>query len=226
MNKLAVLDKKMPLRAYPEQDLNRIILTDFLTWLSNILSLTDEVSAKRLEISLPALKEHCWGMGFDEVKKMFEMYVDGKLSVKPLPNYFDRILFGKIVNAYNQQKPKKKIMAPETVKKSDSETEKLFFEVLADEFKEFKKLGKVNNLRNWLYDEIVKRGVTVEDVPKSVAWKHSVKEIKEAQKFVDHRDRLNDADLKVQAITLYKQKLIEIIFKRYIDVTQLINDLK
>lgn len=107
---LAVLNKNIPLKAYPEQDLNRIILTVLMPFISGLLSLTDETSANRLKIALPAIKEQCHSMGFSEIKKMFEMYADGKLSVKPIPNYFDRILLGQIFKAYKSEsrtKPKK-----------------------------------------------------------------------------------------------------------------------
>ena len=65
-----------PLRGIPEETLNKIIVEQFTIWIANLLSLTDETSAERLEIALPAIKEHCWSMGFDEIKKMFEMYAD------------------------------------------------------------------------------------------------------------------------------------------------------
>lgn len=107
MSKLAKIESTIPIKAIPEEELNRIILTDFLTWLSRLLSLTDEVSAERLEVALPAIKEHCWSMGFAEIKKMFEMYIDNKLSLTPKTNYFDRALLGQIVDAYKQVKPKK-----------------------------------------------------------------------------------------------------------------------
>jgi len=108
MGNLVIFKSSIPIKAIPEQELNKVILTDFLTWISGLLSLTDEVSANRLEIALPAIKQHCWSMGFDEIKKMFEMYVDNKLSIKPIPNYFDRILLGKIVDSYKEQRPRKK----------------------------------------------------------------------------------------------------------------------
>ena len=105
---LVKLDKQLPLRAYPEKELNKVLLMNFLPFLTRLLSLTDEVSANRLEMALPAIKEQCIGMGFKEIKKMFEMYVDSKLSLKPIPNYFDRILLGKIVSNYKSlNKPKK-----------------------------------------------------------------------------------------------------------------------
>ena len=108
-NKLTKLDNKIPIKSIPEQELNRIIIMEFTEWIADLLSLTDEISAKRLEIALPAIKEHCWSMGFDEIKKMFEMYVDNKLALKPIPNYFDRILLGKILIAYKQQKKMNRI---------------------------------------------------------------------------------------------------------------------
>ena len=101
---LIKLNNKLPLKAYPEETLNKVILTQFSVWVANLLSLTDESSANKLEIALPAIKQHCWSLGFDEIKKMFEMYADSKLSIKPIPNYFDRILLGKIVESYKAQK--------------------------------------------------------------------------------------------------------------------------
>lgn len=106
MNNLAKIESTIPIKAIPEQELNMIILTQFTVWVANLLSLTDETSANRLETALPAIKEHCWSMGFVEIKKMFEMYADNKLSISPIPNYFDRILLGKIVDAYKSQKQK------------------------------------------------------------------------------------------------------------------------
>ena len=112
LDKYEKLNDKLPLKAYPKdgQLLNSIIINVFVEWLSGLLTLSSQTSAERLEIALPAIKEHCGSMGFDEIKKMFEMYADSKLSIKPIPNYFDRILFGKIVAAYKEQKivkPKK-----------------------------------------------------------------------------------------------------------------------
>lgn len=106
MSNLAKIESTIPIKAIPEQELNMIILTQFTVWVANLLSLTDETSANRLETALPAIKEHCWSMGFVEIKKMFEMYADNKLSISPIPNYFDRILLGKIVDDYKSQKQK------------------------------------------------------------------------------------------------------------------------
>lgn len=103
---LIVKYNNIPIKAIPEESLNKILIVDFSPWLADLLSLTDEISSNRLEIALPAIKEHAWSMGFDEIKKMFEMYADNKLSITPIPNYFDRILLGKIVEAYKSQKQK------------------------------------------------------------------------------------------------------------------------
>lgn len=156
---LVKLDRKIPINAIPEEELNMIILTKLTVWLSDLLSLTDEVSAKRLETALPAVKKHCWSMGFDEVQKMFKMYADGELSVKPIANYFDRILVGKIFNAYRDFKK----VQPEV--KSSSEKEKeakdnqdfLYMVQAFDFFKQYRELPIVSY---WIYDYLeTKKGL-------------------------------------------------------------------
>lgn len=150
-NKLAVLDRSLPLRAFPEKDLNRVLLIDFLPWLTALLSLTDEISSKRLEIALPAIKDRCIGMGFSEIKKMFEMYADNNLDVKPIPNYFDRILFGKIVNSYVQQKPKvKKVIMEKELSKE--EKDKIMIGACERLFIQFKNNGEITDVSDHVYD--------------------------------------------------------------------------
>lgn len=122
--KLAKIDNPIPIKCIPENDLNTILVTEFSVWISGLLSLTDTTSMERLEIALPAIKQHCWSLGFVEIKKMFEMYADGLLKVKPIPNYFDRILVGKIVEAYKEQKPRTK---PDTSSTEISEESKALY---------------------------------------------------------------------------------------------------
>jgi hypothetical protein len=131
------LDKNLPLRAYPKDQLDKVVIMELLPYLCRLMSLTDEVSANRLEMALPAIKEQCIGMGFKEIKKMFEMYVDSKLSLKPIPNYFDRILLGKIVSNYKSlNKPKK------MEEKEISEEEKEF--IMAEAIDRLKKEVAIN----------------------------------------------------------------------------------
>jgi len=98
-NKLTVLENKLPFRAYPENELDKVLETVFKYWLANLLSIKAD-NEEKLNLAIPAIKNHFWSLGFDEVKKAFEMYADGKLSTKPIPNYFDRILVGQIFNDY------------------------------------------------------------------------------------------------------------------------------
>lgn len=156
-NKLQILDKNLPLRNYPEQDLNRAILMEFMPYLTRLLSLTDETSSNRLEMALPAIKEHCWGMGFSEMKKMFEMYVDNKLTVQPMANYFDRILLGKIVSSYMQQKSK---VIKKEILKIMSESEKI--EIMEIAIKEaidvYRETGDID-LSSSKYDYLYAKGL-------------------------------------------------------------------
>jgi len=139
---LVIKYPNVPLRSIPEQELNTIVLTKFMPWVIDLLSLTGEKSADRLEVALPALKTHCWSMGFDEIKKMFEMYADGKLSMQPKSNYFDRILLGQIFNDYKKQLPSHKNPKPETYI-SDDEKEFLWITFIVNCFEQYKHDGKM-----------------------------------------------------------------------------------
>ena len=148
----------LPIKAIPESELNTIILTTFLTWLADILSLTDEVSAKRLKTALPAIKKHCWSMGFAEIKKMFEMYVDFQLGIKPIPNYFDRILFGKIVEAYKQQKQKpKKIIEPMVISDEDKRNNEIMSATICFDY--YVQNGYLNETSGYLYKLLLDKGL-------------------------------------------------------------------
>ena len=154
---LVKLEKKLPLRAYSQEELNKVLLMDFLPWLCALLSLTDETSANRLEMALPAIKTQCIGMGFQEIKKMFENYADGKLSIKPIPNYFDRILLGKIVSDYKTTKPKEKKII-HTPKPTLEETEKLIDNQIVELVLHFQETGEIKLGYLHLYEYLFKRG--------------------------------------------------------------------
>lgn len=155
---LVKLEKKMPLRGYPEEKLNTVLVMDFLPWLGSLLSLTGETSAERLEIALPAIKTQCIGMGFAEIKKMFEMYADGKLSVKPIPNYFDRILLGKILEAYKAQKPKVKKEIPQ-IEVSAEETKKIVDRQITEMVLHYQSTREIKLGYLHLYKPLFDRGV-------------------------------------------------------------------
>lgn len=158
--KLQVLERSIPIKSIPEEELNRIILTDFLTWVCDLLSLTDEVSAKRLKIALPAIKIHCWSYGFDEIKKMFELYADNKLSIKPMPNYFDRILFGKIVAAYKEQKVKEiKVIEPIVISEEDKRNNEIMSACICFDY--YIQNGILNDTSLYLYSVLKEKGLMI-----------------------------------------------------------------
>lgn len=191
---LVKLDKSIPIKAIPEQELNSIILTQFTVWVANLLSLTDETSAERLETALPAIKEHCWSMGFDEIKKMFEMYVDNKLNIEPIPNYFDRILLGKISSAYKQQKKTK----PKKIDEDSYKAEQDYIHVVSvyDHFISTKKIGEESV---WIYSYLT-------DVKKVVEFDKGIRK----ELFKKHYEKLP----KQEAITESKLELLKDYFTK------------
>ncbi len=159
MTKLSILERTIPLRAIPEKDLNKALIMDFAPWLSKLLSLKDQTSADRLEMALPAIKEQCISMGFVEIKKMFEMYVDGKFDIEPKTNFFDRILFGKIVaeyRKYNMQKPKPKPQIPQI---SEQEKKEIDDKILKDQEEYFLKNRVIDPDQWYAYDILDERGL-------------------------------------------------------------------
>ncbi len=218
---LVKLEKKLPLRSYEDQELNKVLLMDFLPWLCTLLSLTDETSANRLEIALPAIKTQCIGMGFDEIKKMFENYADGKLSIKPIPNYFDRILLGKIVSDYKTTKPKQKKVI-EAPKPSKKETEKLIDKQIVELVLHFQETGEIKLGYLHLYEHLFKRGelpkanekYIAEVKEKAVKMLESRKnnasnldDFKKIQRMIENKGSLNNICREIVLIDYLKSKL-------------------
>ena len=169
MTKLTTSKKTIPLRQIPEEELNKAILTVLMPRISRLLSLTDKTSAERLEIALPAIKDHCLGMGFKEIQKMFELYVDGKLDVEPISNYFDRILLGKIVKSYRSYKLRLK---PKIIKSmTDNEKHKLEDQILNRVSSFFKINRYIYENDFYVYDILEKRGL----ISLSIEEKKSIK---------------------------------------------------
>lgn len=155
---LPTLQTKIPLRSIPEQKLNTMLIRDFLPFLSKLLSLTDNVSAERLEMALPAIKTQCIGMGFDEIVKMFEFYVDGKMTIQPISNYFDRVLFGQIVKEWKSiNAMKNTITKIPTI--NEKEKKEYLKEGILKELQFFKENRFCSGKRFYLYDLFEKKGL-------------------------------------------------------------------
>jgi hypothetical protein len=141
---LAIINSQLAIKSIPEETLNNVIMGDFLDWVCNTLSIKED-SIDKVYHALPAIKKHCWSMGFVEIKKMLTMYADGELSIKPTSNHFDRIRLGEVMSAYRQQKPKAKILQ---IENTISEEEKL----------KILKNGVIRVYKEFLKDEIVPNG--------------------------------------------------------------------
>lgn len=100
---LVIKHPNLPLRAYPDIDAELLKID---AWLSVLLNLKaaegfDELVIKQ---ALDGVKEHCRSMSLTQVKKAFEMYVDGSLGMTPRTNYLDRPLVGQIMTKFKETK--------------------------------------------------------------------------------------------------------------------------
>lgn len=107
----------MPIKAIPAQTLKGLE-TPLQIYISDLLNLKAD-SARQLKLNIPVLLDLCRMISLKEVKKMMELYVDGKLGFQPMPNYFDRILLGRITEAYRVYN--KQIKSKDSQFKKDSE---------------------------------------------------------------------------------------------------------
>ena len=154
-NEISVLEKNLPLRAYPAENLNKALVMDFGVWVSNLLSLSGETATQRLEQSLGAIRDNCSGMGFAEIKKMFEKYADSQMSIKPIPNYFDRVLVGQIVNEWKATRPK--VAAPEKPI-TESEKTRIMLDAVDRIKYEIQTTGTTAHTAHHIYDWMIETG--------------------------------------------------------------------
>lgn len=117
---LTTLENPLPLKAFPQKKLDQVLETEFMYWIANLLSLKSD----KKEIVLHALSEvkyHFHSLGLKDVKKAFEMYARGQLSIKPISNHFDFVLVGQIFQEYKATLPRKKPNNPEPSEKEKKE---------------------------------------------------------------------------------------------------------
>ena len=180
-NKVAILEKRLPLRNYPEKELDNMLSTVFKFWLANLLSIKAD-NEEKVDNALPSIKKHFWSLGVKEIKKVFTMYADGELNIKPISNHLDRILVGQIFEAYKNQKPRKKSSQHYT---SPDEIEFIMTEAVDRIQKDYEQNGKITEMCHHVYDHLFEKGV----LPK-------------------HTTQYK-TEIQTRAIEIYERKLIE-----------------
>lgn len=157
--KLSVLNNKLPLKAYPEKDLDLILNTKFKFWLSNLLSIKAE-NEDKVDLAIPIIKRKFKSLGFEEVSKAFEMYALGELSIKPISNHFDLILVGQVFNCYKEATRTKDIKTYDY----DKEKEDQDYLDCINAFDAFVQGFSIEEKSVWLYDylEDYKKALSVD----------------------------------------------------------------
>ena len=169
----------------------------------------------------------------EEFEKAFNLAIEGLFAID-LFQQLNCIIVGKVMNEYrnyrktNLKNYKHQLQLQQSTIKDITEEEKheLFINTLKDEFQSYKDTEKVNDMRNWLYDELLKYNLTVSEAHKSIAWKHTINEVKKIQDDLRKRDKLSKDEMKSKAVVIYKRKLIEILFSKFTTIEQLLNKIK
>lgn len=157
MSNLTIFERQLPLRGYPEKDLNALLDTQFKFWIANLLSLKED-KEDAYNVSKGAIKDLCVGMSFKEIGTMLEMYTDSKLDLNPIPNYFDRILLGKIVNSYKKLMSQKSKVMIEEPKRTPEQEKKDIEEAVIRSKLEFDNTGTVKGVITHIYNYLDAQG--------------------------------------------------------------------
>jgi len=162
---LIVKYDNLPLKAYGNnEEVKEILENHFSKWLIDLLGLTGKESAKRLIMALPSIEKHFWSLGFMDIKKAFEMYVDGELKTQPIPNYFTRMLVGQIFKDF------KELSRTKTENKMEKDAEEREYKKQQDDlavivcYDRFIQDRKIHKDLVWIYDYLEdKIGATAQE---------------------------------------------------------------
>jgi len=162
---LIVKYDNLPLKAYGNnEEVKEILENHFSKWLIDLLGLTGKESAKRLIMALPSIEKHFWSLGFMDIKKAFEMYVDGELKTQPIPNYFTRMLVGQIFKDF------KELSRTKTENKMERDAEEREYKKQQDDlavivcYDRFIQDRKIHKDLVWIYDYLEdKIGATAQE---------------------------------------------------------------
>lgn len=225
---LSVLENRLPLRAYPEDNLDTILGTVLQYYLADLLSIKAENEDKIIS-ALPAIKKHFWSLGLNEVTKAFKMHAYGQLSTKPISNYFDTILVGQVFKAYKEQKPNPKIIIPEM---TPQEKEFKMIEATDRVEKEFKQHGTIIEISHHVYDYLFEKGELPKDKPYKDAIFKKAMELRKneliqerAVNYSQHKetkDLLKEMTKGNAVVNIAKRLVLEDYFKK--NLTKLKND--
>lgn len=155
----------VPIKAMPEQTLNAKILGSkneqgLSEWLCRLLSIKPtQENVDRLEVLLPMVKDNCWSMTIEGIKKAFRMYVQGKLPIEPRDNYLTAILFSKVIQEYKNQLPAPKPLQIPKQNISESAKEKILVDGVNRCRTEFKALGILGPGNSHIYDYLFEKGL-------------------------------------------------------------------
>ncbi len=168
---------EIQIKKIPAETLERFELP-FMNYLSVLLNLKAE-NAENLQMCVPVILDINRTFTFKQIREMFELYADSRLSIQPISNYIDRILIGKIKSSYTDylKKSNRSIVKPKKVDKngkelSEEESYKRQYDIIqsSDWFESYLHLGYLKHDSVWVYDFLVYEKLIKisDDVKKSI----------------------------------------------------------
>lgn len=196
---LAILENKLPLKAYPEKNIDDILETKFKYWLSNLLSIKPD-KEENMDNAIKAIKMKFWSLGLFEIKACFTMYALGELDIEPRSNHIDVILVGQIFNAYKKfTRVKPEIKTSQEKEREYKENQDFLYCVQAFDY--FLQTDRLPEESYWIYSYLV-------DVKKVVEFDGSTRVNEYKLKLDIHKDEEKaKIEAKISLIKKYFRKL-------------------
>lgn len=106
MELVKVTGSAVPIKALTQDKWEEVIQKSLIPELLSLLNvkLDTKKSAENTFWVESMIKENAWSLTAQEIRKAFLMYVKGQLPLEPVSNYFDAILFNKVILYYKQQR--------------------------------------------------------------------------------------------------------------------------
>lgn len=157
MESLLVKANEMPIRAIPEDLRAKKVEHDLYPFLKALLSLDDEKHVDRLPGLLLMIEKAAYSLTFSEIKKAFTKYANNELTIKPMSNHLDAVLFSNVIDEYKKQRPVKKTEHKTEI--SEEEKERNAFLNCVYAFDDWLPRQEVSYEYHTAYDELKSRGL-------------------------------------------------------------------
>lgn len=156
MELIKITGSQVPIKALTQDKWEEVIQKTLIPELLSLLNvkLDTEKSAQNTFWVEAMIKENAWSLTAEDIRKAFLMYVKGQLSLEPVSNYLDAILFNKVIGEYKQTRDVSSQLAEPELKLTDEDKRENAVKNVLLAYDDFKEHGEVNSTYHTAFDTL------------------------------------------------------------------------